>query len=174
MSATAARAGLSFWVQWVAAGVVGLAIGVGLLLTLSKVLGGPPHKAIMGAVAGGSVGTLQWLALRRRGIRAPWWVAASMLAWGVGAPAEYVGGLTLAIAVLAVLAGILQSLALRGVVPRSHWWFAANVVAWAVFLGTVQLTSQLPSPAMGIGVGFALVAVITGLAMMWLLRALAK
>jgi len=156
MNASAGRAGLSFWLQWVAAGLVGLAVGAGLLLALSKAMGGPPHKAIMGAVVGGTVGALQWLALRRSGTRSPWWVAASIIAWGAGAPAELIGGLTLSIAVLAVLAGILQSLALRGVVPRSH--------------GIVRLTSQLPSPAVGIGVGFTLVAAITGLAMVWMLR----
>jgi hypothetical protein len=171
MNASAGRAGLSFWLQWVAAGLVGLAVGAALLLALSKAMGGPPHKAIMGAVVGGTIGTLQWLALRRHGTRSPWWVAASIIAWGAGAPAELIGGLTLSIAVLAVLAGILQGLALRDVVPRSHWWwFPANLVAWSVFLGIVRLTSQLPSPAVGIGVGFTLVAAITGMAMVWMLR----
>ena len=170
MNASAGRVGWSFWLQWVAASLVGLAVGAGLLLALSKGMGGPPHKAIMGSVVGGTVGTLQWLVLRRRGIRSAWWVAASIIAWGVGAPAELIGGLTLSIAALAVLAGVLQGLALRGVVPRSHWWFPANLVAWSVFLGVVRLTSQMSSPAVGLGVGFALVGAITGMAMVWMLR----
>lgn len=170
MSAGARRVGLSFWLQWVAASLLGLAIGVGLLLAVSKGIGGPPHKAVMGAVAGGTVGTMQWLVLRRTGTRSPWWAAAGMVAWGVGAPAELIGGLPLSIAVLALLAGVLQSLALRGALARSYRWLPASLVAWAVFLGLVRLTSQMPSPAVGIGVGFTLVGAITGAAMVWMLQ----
>lgn len=171
MIVRAERAGWSFLLQWVAGSLVGLAVGAALLLAVSTAMGGPPHKAVMGAVVGGTVGMLQWLVLRRRGIRSTWWIAAGIFTWGVGAPAELIGGLTLSVATLAVLAGILQGLALRGVVPHSHWWFPANIVAWSVFLGVVWLTSQAPNPAVGIGVGFTLVAAITGMAMRWMLRA---
>ncbi|MEX2181615.1 MAG: hypothetical protein WD771_06195 [Gemmatimonadaceae bacterium] len=84
---------------------------------------------------------------------------------------ELVGGLMLSIAVLAVLAGTLQGLAIRGVIPRSFWWLPVNIAAWSVFLGVVRLTSQLSNPGVGIGVGFALVCAITGMAMVWMLRA---
>ena len=157
--------------RWVVACLAGLAVGVGLLLGLSKVLGGPPHKAVMGAVAGGCVATLQCSVLRRHVSRSVGWVAASMVAWGVGAAAELVGGFPLSIAVLAVLAGTLQWLVLRGQVSRGGWWVVVNIVAWSVFLGLVEAMSQLANPAVGIGVGFAFVGAITGLAFVWMLRA---
>ena len=80
LNANAARGSWSFWLQWVGGSLVGLAVGVGLLLALSKAMGGPPHKAVMGAVVGATVGTLQWLVLRRRGIRSTWWVPAGIIA----------------------------------------------------------------------------------------------
>lgn len=83
---------------------------------------------------------------------------------------ELVGGFLLSIAVLAVLAGILQWLVLRGQVSRSGWWVVANMVAWAVFLGLVGALSPLTHPAVGLGVGFAFVGAITGLALVWMLR----
>lgn len=162
--------GWIFCLQWVAVSLAGLAVAVGFLLGLSKVIGGPPHKGIMGAVVGGCVGTLQWLVLRRRVSRSGWWVAASIVAWGVGAAMELVGGFFLSIAVLAVLAGVSQWLVLREHVSRSGWWVVANIVAWSVFLGLVGAMSQLANPAVGLGVGFAFVGGITGIALDWLLR----
>jgi hypothetical protein len=170
MTARDGRIGWSFWLQWIAACLAGLAIGAGLLLATAKIVGVTPHKAVMGAVVGGAVGTLQWLVLRRHGTRAAWWVAASAIAWGIAAPAELLGGLTLSIATLAVLAGVLQGFALRGLVSRSLWWLLANIVAWSVFLGVVRVTSQLSNPGVGIGTGFALVSAITGISMVWMLR----
>ena len=167
----ARRVGWVFGLQWVAASLVGLAVAAGLLLGLSKMIGGPPHKGIMGAVVGGLVGTLQCFVFRRRLSRPGAWVAASIVAWGVGAAMELVGGFLLSIAVLAVLIGVLQSLVLRGQVSGSGWWVLANLVAWSVFLGLVGAMSQFTHPAVGLGVGFAFVGAITGVALVWLLRA---
>ena len=170
MRAGTGRADWRFALQWIAASLAGLAVGAGLLLVISKGLGVMPHKGIMGAVAGGTVGTLQWFVLRRHGVRSAWWVVACVIAWGISAPMELVGGLTLSIAVLAVLAGTLQGLAIRGLIPRTYWWLPVNVAAWSVFLGIVRLTSQLSNPGVGIGVGFALVCAITGTALARMLR----
>ena len=167
---SARRVEWMLWLQWVGASLAGLVLGVSLLLGLSQVIGGPPHKGIMGAVVGATVGALQLLVLRRRVSRLPAWMAASIIAWGIGAAMELVGGFALSIAVLAVLAGVLQWLVLRGQVSRSSWWLLASIVAWSVFLGVVAVMSKLAHTAVGIGMGFAFVGGITGVALVWMLR----
>ena len=63
-----------------------------------------------------------------------------------------------------------QWLVLRGQLSRSGWGVAANVVVWSAFLGIVAATSTVGNPALGLGVGFAVVDAITGVTLVWMLR----
>lgn len=124
----------------------------------------------MGAVVGACVGTMQSLVFRRHLSGPAQWIAVNAVAWGLAAPMEFIGGFFLSIAVLAVLGGVSQWLVLRGQLSRSGWWVAANVVAWSAFLGIVAATSTVGNPALGLGVGFAVVGAITGVTLVWMLR----
>ena len=81
------QVGWGFWLGWVLASTVGLAVGLAAgaaLLTIiafSTLVGGsgidPLTSAMEGALLGASVGIAQWLVLRRKVSRAGWWVLAS-------------------------------------------------------------------------------------------------
>jgi hypothetical protein len=68
-----------------------IAYGVGLLPAVlgDRMASAPTGAVVAGAVVGGaillaSIGTAQWLVLRRTGVRAAWWIATTAGAWLAG------------------------------------------------------------------------------------------
>ena len=97
-------------------------------------------QRLAGAVAGGVIGTAQWLALRRIGADVRWVGATALgLAAGLGlgfAIFEYgdtAGEMAVVGAVSGLGIGVAQWWPLRGFVARPAWlWIPAAAVAWAL------------------------------------------
>jgi hypothetical protein len=101
------KPGWGFWLLWVLASSVGLAVG---LAVVGAVSGAVPLD-VVGAVAG----VAQWLLLRRQVRRAGWWILASTVGWAVG---------------LAVVNAVVDA-----VVDAVGWavgWAVGLAVGWAV------------------------------------------
>ena len=99
MNTERAQVGWRFWLWWVLASTVSLAVlGAVAAVVLGAVAAaagvpfetvavtslGPVFEAVIGAVAGASLGIAQWLVLRRQVSRAGWWVLANTVAFAVG------------------------------------------------------------------------------------------
>ena len=139
MNTERAQLGWGFWLWWVLASTVGMAVGIAVLeAAVFRVLGavgGAVDGVVAGAVVGTSVGIAQWLVLRRQVSRAGWWVLASIVGFAVGfgvgvgwvmasAVAETVTvGLYAGWAVGGASVGIAQWLVLRRQVSRAGWGY---------------------------------------------------
>ena len=124
MNTARAQVGWRFWLVWVFASIVGLAVGsaaggfVGLVVAFAGtdfggVVGGAVVFAVSGAVAveeavafamafavsGASLGIAQWLVLRRHISRPGWWVLASTVGMAVGGAVGMSVGVGLAVGV---------------------------------------------------------------------------
>lgn len=194
------QAGWRLWLRWVVANALGFGIGFPLgMLPLLQREGGTDigvsfSVGILGwIVMGLSVGIMQWLALRQvvSGTR---WIVATIVGWSAGLgisvalplagiPAvlpHYLGMPGLGFA-LGAGAGILQALVLRCSVERAIVWVLANMAGWAagwaLWLHLPSLITSLFSIirtdasvfAAGAVVG-TVGGVITGLALVWVLR----
>jgi hypothetical protein len=156
--------------------------------------------AVAGTAEGAILGSAQWLALRRElaGLRWRDWAGATALgagaAWTLAMvpaafwdqledvhPAMPVALLAPAGAGVLLSVGAAQWLVLRRFVERAGWWMPANAAAWAIGVTLViaamnPTTEDTPaavvaavSATSGLGMG-AVVAAITGAALVWLLR----
>lgn len=129
-------------------------------------------------------GLLQYLLLRRYLPRIGWWIAATAVGWPL-VPAVFQLGYAVWPVALAnstwptandalrgigfvsvgVVTGLAQWLVLRRRVPRAEWWILANALGW----GLVHLiVGEFDSLVVQLFVG-AVPAVVTGLALWWLL-----
>jgi hypothetical protein len=145
----------------------GFAVGFGL----SGSVGGVASQCLFGAVLGVSLGTLQWILLRRHMSGAGWWIVATMLGRGAGFAlikaatptlSEVLGGGPIYGFVngagVGTLLGAMQWLVLRGRTHRAGWWVLASGLGAGLGFALDQVVGQL--------VGLA----ITGTALVWLLR----
>jgi hypothetical protein len=193
MNTERAQVGWRFWLWWVLASTVGLAVGmlvrpfafyvVGAWLTwgggievvfaLDDVVALEVAFALSGALGGASVGIAQWLVLRRQVSRAGWWVLASSVGLAVGSVVGPDIMPDLSRAEPTFVVGIAQ-VALRGVqdgasIGIAQWLVLRRRVArggWWVLASTVGLAvGVLFSVAAGV-----IYAPITGGVLVWLLR----
>lgn len=58
-----------------------------LFLPISSLTDGPVHKGLAGVAIGLGVGVGQWLFLRRRLDAAAWWIAATLIGFGLAGAA---------------------------------------------------------------------------------------
>lgn len=194
------RAGWNWnvWLQWILANAVGETVGLGgtlvigglLLLNAQNTMGVVPAAAL--AVLAGTfiegitVGTAQWLVLRRpiNNIRWRVWVLATaigaLIAWTLGMiPSTFMvagadsGGVaaaqmsdlmiyTLAAVmgfVLGSILGIPQWLVLRHHLPKAGWWVLANAFAWMVGMVIVFVGTNFIPPE-GISLNIACVLLL--------------
>ena len=184
------------WFQWILANAVGETVGLGgtlvisalLLLNAQKTMSVLPAAAL--AVLAGTfiegitVGTAQWLVLRRplKSIRWRTWVLATAIgafvAWTLGmipstfmfagadsggaAPAQISDLVIYALAammgfVLGPILGVPQWLVLRHHLPKAGWWVLANALAWMVGMVIVFIgTNFIPPEGISLNVAFVL------------------
>ena len=184
------------WFQWILANAVGETVGLGgtlvigglLLLNAQKTMGVLPAAAL--AVLAGTfiegitVGTAQWLVLRRplKSIRWRVWVLATAIgafvAWTLGmipstfmfagadsggaAPAQISDLMIYTLAavmgfVLGPILGVPQWLVLRHHLPKAGWWVLANALAWMVGMVIVFIgTNFIPPEGISLNVAFVL------------------
>jgi hypothetical protein len=151
----------TLWLRWVPATTVGSGVGwLPALLILSWYMHGRWSGIVGGAVMGASIGTTQWLVLRKLNHQVHWWVLANALIWSLSMElinvvswqctlarsgnincdvlAWTVGGL-----VSGTLIGIVQWLSLRRWTNRSGWWIFACAVGWGLGCGVGMVTNAL-------------------------------
>ncbi len=168
--------GWRLWFLWSMAAAIGLGWSMdpasfGLpgrfeILPSLPVLSVPRYVSV--AVGGILVGVLQSLILRRYVTGSARWVLASLAAAGMGALVVLgVGrfdpdlGWLIGACLHGTLVGLSQWLVLRGQVARAGWWVIASTAGWLVAIPVGDITGPP---------GWAVYGVITGSALVWLLR----
>jgi hypothetical protein len=179
-----------FWLTWAVLTTAGWAVGLGAGLLL-----GAPLQVVVGmmlvtpavtAVAGASLGTGQWLALRRwRGTG--WWVPASAVGLGVGLTAGVtlveqlgrwltggpvnVARLTTAqraasFAVIGIVTGLClgaaQWLVLRRTARRCRAWTADTTLAMTAALVASSLVADVVFGSVAVPLGFCTFVLLSG------------
>lgn len=143
-----------FWLRWLIACTVSLAIGLAVFFALVLGIGSDQELSILlalaivgGAVLGAVVGAGQWFVLRRRFEGSGQWIWVSALGGAVGggtavAVADRVGdmwgfevGFLLGCAVLGAGLGLAQWFLLRSRLPHAGWWVLASSVGFALGFG---------------------------------------
>ncbi|MCK4900956.1 MAG: hypothetical protein KAS38_19405 [Anaerolineales bacterium] len=173
--------GWAFWFKWVLASVIGLFLGLAISEIMnisilnfnfgltSPFLGGA--AGVLGSLevsAGLAIGILQWLLLRKYISGAGWWVLASMVVLVVGQLNDHVIGFS----AYGLGFGIAQWLVLRRSVPRSGEWIFASVAGWTLGRALGMVMFNRIGFVMGNATFGVIVGIITGGAMVWILRQL--
>lgn len=130
--------------------------------------------AVGGAIGGLFGGSCQWLILRRRVSRADGWILLTVVGWAIVWAITYAVSLSSAVeqhvtsqilslaAVLAggAIAGLGRWLLLRPNVKRAGWWILATALSWGMAYWLALSESVI---------SLAVVGVITGTMLVWLL-----
>jgi uncharacterized integral membrane protein len=195
---------VQFWLAWTLVTILGYGVGVLLLLPVAVSLARAAQWPLLigllsGAVLGATVGTAQWLLLRRRTPISVGWVGATVLGGMFGmalgmsvepvapiaatAPVREAATLVipwqvawqtaLAGALFGVGLGLAQWRVLRLYARSAGWWIIVNGAAWAVGLGLGALLAPLISTLGALVVTGLLAAAITAYHMerwQWQLR----
>ena len=188
------QAGWGFGLMWVFLSAIGWYIGfvMGFLAGFAPIelightpLGEGLATCVWAIVLGAVVGIAQWVVLRERVPGAGRWVWASIaglaVAGGVGGAVVVAGanadwGSLAAVLVVALggaVTGILQWLVLRSQVSRAGWWVLASTVGWALGVlvaSTIPPGNNETGPLWALAVTGAVLGVVTGGALVWLLR----
>ena len=170
----------SLGIQWVVANIAGWLIGFALCEALQSFVS---TVLVDGLVIGSAVGIAQWLVLRRYVSPVGWWVALSIVGYGVGkamAEATLPGtttlpGYALTGAIVGVVVGLAQWVVLRRSLSSAGWWVPATSLAWVVgwcAIGVAEHASDWPTLAVYVvgGIGAAVAGLITAMTLIWLLR----
>jgi len=173
--------------------VAGLAIGRG-----ETTVGGVLALVLGGSGFGLGIGAIQWIVLRREVYWRGGWVSASIGGGGVGIVAGMIGGgsgilgsalalgpnadpaasaptlapmiYVVVVASYGAVIGIIQWLVLRREIDEAGWWILANILGSAIGT-TVGIASAAGINAIvGFLAGFVTFGIITGVALVWLLR----
>lgn len=194
------QVGWGFWLQWVVATTLAFSVNATVIGVIGRVLGdtgslssGIALGCVMLVALAFLPGSLQWVILRQWVPRAGWWVLVSGVGSFLGYLATFLGmslaigvaggedgsayvmfpGFGVAFAFAGALAGTIQWIVLRRWVPRAGQWVLISSVSWAAAgLAYLLLTR---GNDVGIPLGGAVSGVlsggITGLVIVWLLRA---
>jgi hypothetical protein len=112
----------------------------GLLANLMGAVTTPPIAMLAGAIAGATLGVVQWLVLKSRLSLSIWWVAATAIGMSAGlaistallgsdtagSPLLWRAGIT------GLCIGLAQWVVLRQVLPQSMVWIGVITLAWTV------------------------------------------
>jgi len=131
-----------FILWWSLATAAGVAASAVLFLPITSVVEGPVHKGLAGISVGIGLGVGQWLFLRHRFDDAVWWIAATVVGFGIAGTAMGVGttaelakrGLASETVgfVLGATAGTAQWMVLRRQSDRALWWIPASTAAFGL------------------------------------------
>ena len=179
------------WLWWLFATLVGIIIGMAIiflgLTPLPKNNSSQAAQAVrgfvIGAVFGATVGTAQWFVLRRYFDRVGWWVLLTFIGWvaywelnnmNLLVKAQGIAFIPdlLNLAIFGVILGVLQWLLLRKKIPSAGWWVPANIAGMmlaSLVIDAIDTALQGDSPFDFI-TGSIVLAIITGICMMWLLK----
>ena len=179
-----------FWLWWLFATLVGIIIGMAIVfLGLTPLHNNSSHVAqavrgfVIGAAFGATVGTAQWFVLRRYFDRVGWWILLTFLGWvaywelinmNLLVKAQGIAFIPdlLNLAIFGVILGVLQWLLLRKKIHSAGWWVLANIVGMmlgSLVIDTIDTVLQGDSPFDFI-TGSIVLAIITGVCMVWLLK----
>lgn len=171
---------IGWWALWLLT-FLGFPVGGGLAYLLLKAVDGPLKGLVAGAIAGAFIGLAQWLVLRQRIPLEWWWIALTS--------AGLAAGLSISVAVFgintsdwtfivrAVIVGLMVGLAqwflLRQYSPLALIWVLTIVVAWSLgwLISRTAGVDLSYSWAVFGSTGAIVFAALTGLIMLWLLRA---
>jgi hypothetical protein len=173
--------GWRFFLWWMLA-FLGFPFGGYLAFVLVGSVDGAVSGALGGAVAGAVIGAAQWLVLRRYLRVGPEWILATALGVAIGealgalltGAGTGIGALLITGLVTGVAVGLLQwGLVLRGRVRLGSLWPPVVAIAWPVgWTVTWAFGIDVERGYYAFGATGALIfAVITGLAMLLILRA---
>lgn len=171
----AGSAGCGFWLFWLFATVVGSGLGWYAGWWVSFQVPGELGAITLGTVMGLVLGFAQWVPLRGYLPGAVWWVASSMLGWGIG----FFGGVYLAEstnlvelrftlfigAAVGLSTGVAQWLVLRRVSSYAGWWVLASLFSWTSAFIYYQAGLSLRGAFFGL-----LVGILTGWALIGILN----
>jgi hypothetical protein len=153
----------------------------GLLANLVGSVDTPVRALLAGAMAGATLGLVQWLILRSRVPLPIWWIVATSAGMAVGLALSTIfpGSQTADSPLLwrglitGACMGAAQWLVLRPILPQSFIWIAVVGGAWAIGWWVTRSAGIDLSPKSSVfGVNGALAfQLITGLALYYLLRA---
>jgi hypothetical protein len=157
---------ITVWAAWPLAGLFGAASGAALgwlllrvYLARSEIWGAAELLSVIMLMPalGLGLGAAQALVLRRFGVRAGWWVLATLLGWLLGLSVDFtlqrIFSPTpwLALWMAGLYQGALQWLVLRRASTRSMLWIPTSLLAW----GGVAVLVNLVNPALERAVGRA-------------------
>jgi len=170
-----------FWLFWVLA-LLSFPIA-GLFANLAGSVTTPVRAILAGAIAGATLGLIQWLVLKSRLPLSPtWWVVATAIGMAIGLA---IGTVTLGSetgdnkllwrgAITGLCIGIAQWLILRQILhlPQSMVWIGVVCLGWALGWFVTRSAGIDLSPKWSVfGVSGALTfQLLTGLALYFLLR----
>ena len=183
-----------FWLGWTLATVIGYAFGLLLLLPFAVSLAYAAQRPLLigllsGAILGTSIGTAQWLLLRRRTPVTAAWIGGTVIGGMIGMalgmwleptdplvstvrdatrdaavlviPWRVAWQTSVAGALFGVGMGAAQWWVLRLYARSAGWWIFTNGVAWMIALGVGALLADLLSTVGALLVSGLLVAAIT-------------
>ena len=141
------------------------------------------REAANGLILGACVGWVEWLVLNSYMFNSPGWVWATSGGWALGfligvVLQNYISAEGFA-AILGTVIGLCQCVALWGRVQRAWIWPLAPIAAWLASFATVPIinpivygkgTSELLRTMIGSIWLFGILEIVTGLALLWLLR----
>jgi hypothetical protein len=165
--------GCGIYFSWLGLTILGSLLGWWLGWQLSYLVPGGLSTWTLAGVMGLVLGAAQWPVVQAHLPRSGWWVLATGLGWMAGFQlgsllayrfglAGIAFGLLVGVVTGAVL-GLFQWVYLQRWVSRAGWWVPASIFAWAS-----SLIYFRPGPnALG-GLMGALVGLVTGLALLWL------
>ena len=182
--------GCIFWLQWVLATVVGFLLSLYWIEIDIK-----PHVSVIEGVIGGAViGFAQGFILQQRLAIALQWLLVSIVSWGLIATTNvgaigWIAPQTLQLqgrliygglqgALVGALLGVGQWFILRQQLKTAFLWILASAASWAIALGIGwfiggllrQATHLFLSEVVGLASTWFIVAAITGINLIWLLR----
>ena len=158
-----------FWLLWILATATTTAASRVLVTTIQNLVPGDNLPLDIFAI-GFCVGFVQWLVLRRYLPVSIWWAPATCL-WEVAelaifafhVPGAFLGG---------ALVGAVQWLVLKRVVDGAEVWIGVTAIGWGVaaFLSGTFLSRFTIGYTASYTVFHALIAVITGTGLAWIMR----
>ena len=167
-----------FWLLWV---IAFLSFPVaGLLANRVGSVSTPVVALLAGAIAGATLGLIQWLILRSRLSLPIWWIVATSVGLGVGLAIStiFLGSETAGNPLLwrglitGASMGLAQWLLLRPIVPQSIVWIVVVAVGWAIGWSVTRSAGIDLTPKWSVfGISGALTfQLLTGLVLYYLLR----